>query len=119
MRRLLPLLLLSCQATGYRATCVDGELLTAGHCVGSDEPVVVLGNCQEWSCTRPPIEGEPVLVNGRSGYRVVNPNWGNWVILDQSCVPGDSGGAVESTDGCYLGMPVENHSGQCYAWGLQ
>jgi hypothetical protein len=89
--------------------------MTAGHCVDSEEPITIIGKCNKWDCVRPATEGEPVRVNGREEYNIINPNWGGWLILNQSCIPGDSGGSVKGNDDCLLGIPVENHSGQCYA----
>ena len=128
MRRLWPLLFVACQPPEPAAapercgvTCVDGHLVTAGHCLvpPTDDPVNELPLSCQWRCTRAARQDEAVDVNGRGGLVVVDPNWGHYLILDGPFRPGESGGPVSArSDGCLLGVALENHDRMGYAWAL-
>lgn len=100
-----------------------GQAATAGHCVGSREPVVLLSDrsCDE-PATRKASAFEIVSVEGFGrGVRshrstmVLDSNWAGWLIATGRAIPGESGGGVYGRDGALLAVVVETRGGLTYA----
>jgi hypothetical protein len=100
-----------------------GVAATAGHCVGSREPVVLL---QDRACEEPitrrahafevvSIEGFGRGVKSHRSSLVIDGNWAGWLITTGRATPGESGGAVLGRDGALLGIAVETRDGLTYA----
>lgn len=105
-------------------TCVDTDMIaTAGHCVGSHDPVVFF---KDTICERPVVrkarqgerawvDGYPMGVYAKRPTTVVDPNWLGWLIVSGKGQHGESGGGVYGADGALLGIVVETRDGMTYA----